>query len=153
VGLFETVLVRVVKQNMKFPHRNKKSSTFDLTSLIDVVFLLLIFFMLTTTFVNLENRVEVNLPSGDFAAAEPSENIIVSVTENNIIYLNGKLIDPLKLTENVAAELKKEPEKIVVLEADKNVLHGKVIRVMDLLKKGGAEKIAIATQPAEKEIK
>ena len=138
---------------MKFPHRNKRGASFDLTSLIDVVLLLLIFFMLTTTFVNLENRVEVNLPSGDFAAAEPSENIIVSVTENNIIYLNGKLIDPLKLTENVAAELKKEPQKIVVLEADKNVLHGKVIRVMDLLKKGGAEKIAIATQPAEKEIK
>lgn len=136
---------------MKFPHRNKKSATFDLTPLIDVVFLLLIFFMLTTTFVNLENRVEVNLPSGDFAAAEPSENIIVSITENNTIYFNGKLIDPSKLTENVAVELKKEPEKIVVLEADKNVLHGKVIRVMDLLKKGGAEKIAIATQPAEKE--
>ena len=138
---------------MKFHHPNKKSASFDLTPLIDVVFQLLIFFMVTTTFVNLENRVEVNLPSGDFAAAEPSENIIVSVTENNIIYLNGKLIDPLKLTENVAAELKKEPQKIVVLEADKNVLHGKVIRVMDLLKKGGAEKIAIATQPAEKEIK
>ena len=134
---------------MKFPHLSKKSAYFDLASLIDVVFLLLIFFMLTTTFVNLENRVKVNLPSGDFAAAEPSENIIVSITENNTIYLNGKLIDPLKLTENVAVELEKEPEKMVVLEADKNVLHGKVIRVMDLLKKGGAEKIAIATQPAE----
>jgi len=136
---------------MKFHHLNKKGANFDLTPLIDVVFLLLIFFMLTTTFVNLENRVKVNLPSGDFAAAESSENIIVTITENNTIYLNGKLIDPLKLTENVAAELKKEPEKIVVLEADKNVLHGKVIRVMDLLKKGGAEKISIATQPAEKE--
>jgi len=134
---------------MKFPHLNKKSARFDLTPLIDVVFLLLIFFMLTTTFVNLENRVEVNLPSGDFAAAEPSQNIIVSITENNTIYFNGKLIDPLKLSENVAAEIKGEPEKIVVLEADQNVLHGKVIRVMDLLKKGGAEKIAIATQPTE----
>jgi biopolymer transport protein ExbD len=134
---------------MKFPHLNKKSARFDLTPLIDVVFLLLIFFMLTTTFVNLENRVKVNLPSGDFAAAESSENIVVSITENNTIYLNGKLIDPLKLTENVGIELTKGPEKIVVLEADKNVLHGKVIRVMDLLKKGGAEKIAIATQPAE----
>ncbi|OGD16520.1 hypothetical protein A2V47_01020 [Candidatus Atribacteria bacterium RBG_19FT_COMBO_35_14] len=135
---------------MKFPHLNKKNASFDLTPLIDVVFLLLLFFMLTTTFVNLENRVKVNLPSGDFAAAEPSENIIVSITENNTVYLNGKLIDPLKLTENVAVELKKASNKIVVLEADTNVLHGKVIRVMDLLKQGGAEKIAIATQPVEK---
>ena len=134
---------------MKFPHPNKKSASFNLTPLIDVVFLLLIFFMLTTTFVNLENRIKVDLPTGDFAAAEPSENIIVTITENNTIYLNGKLIDPLKLTESVAAEIKDEPEKIVILEADKNVLHGKVIRVMDLLKKGGAEKIAIATQPTE----
>jgi len=135
---------------MKFPHLNKKSASFDLTPLIDVVFLLLIFFMLTTSFVNLENRVKVNLPSGDFAAAESSENIIVTITENNTIYFNGKLIDPLKLTESVAAKIKEEPERTVVLEADKNVLHGKVIRVMDLLKKGGAERIAIATQPAEK---
>jgi len=136
---------------MKFPHLNKKSARFDLTPLIDVVFLLLIFFMLTTTFVNLENRVKVNLPSGDFAAAEPSENIIVTITENNTVYFNGKLIDPLKLTESVAAEIKEEPERTVVLEADTNVLHGKVIRVMDLIKKGGVERIAIATQPAEKE--
>jgi len=135
---------------MKFPHPNKKSASFNLTPLIDVVFLLLIFFMLTTTFVNLENRIKVDLPTGDFAAAEPSENIIVTITENNTIYLNGKLIDPLKLTESVTAEIKDEPEKIVILEADKNVLHGKVIRVMDLLKKGGAERIAIATQPVEK---
>lgn len=135
---------------MKFPHPNKTSASFNLTPLIDVVFLLLIFFMLTTTFVNLENRIKVDLPTGDFAAAEPSENIIVTITENNTIYLNGKLIDPLKLTESVTAEIKDEPEKIVILEADKNVLHGKVIRVLDLLKKGGAERIAIATQPTEK---
>jgi len=135
---------------MKFHHPNKKSASFDLTPLIDIVFQLLIFFMVTTTFVNLENRVKVNLPSGDFAAVEPSKNITVTITENNTIYLNGKLIDPLKITESIATELKKEPEKIVVLEADKNVLHGKVISVMDLLKKGGADKIAIATQPTKK---
>jgi len=133
---------------MKFPHPNKKSARFDLTPLIDVVFLLLIFFMLTTTFLNLESRIKVNLPTGDFAAAEPSKNITVTITENNTIYFNGRLIDPLKITENVATELKKDPKGLVVLEADKNVLHGKVVRVMDLIKKGGADKIAIATKPS-----
>ena len=135
---------------MKFHHPNKSDASFNLTPLIDVVFQLLIFFMVTTTFVNLENRVKVNLPSGNFAVAESSKNITVTITEDNTIYLNGKLIDPLKITESIATELKKEPEKIVVLEADKNVLHGKVITVMDLLKKGGADKIAIATKPTEK---
>lgn len=135
---------------MKFHHPNKRDASFNLTPLIDVVFQLLIFFMLTTTFSSLENRVKVNLPTGDFAAVEPSKNITVTITEDNTIYLNGKLIDPLKITESIATELKKEPEKIVVLEADKNVLHGKVISVMDLLKKGGADKIAIATKPTEK---
>ncbi len=134
---------------MKFPHPNKKSASFNLTPLIDVVFLLLIFFMLTTTFINLESRIKVNLPTGDFAAAEPSENITLTITENNTIYFNGKLIDPLKITENVATELENDPEKLVILEADKNVLHGKVIRVMDLIKKGGADRIAIATKPTE----
>ncbi|GAH90509.1 unnamed protein product, partial [marine sediment metagenome] len=67
---------------MKFPHPNKKSAGFNLTPLIDVVFLLLIFFMLTTTFINLESRIKVNLPTGDFAAAQPSENITVTITEN-----------------------------------------------------------------------
>jgi len=135
---------------MKFPHPNKKSASFNLTPLIDVVFLLLIFFMLTTTFLNLESRIKVNLPTGDFATAQPSENITVTITENNTIYFNGKLINPLKITENVATELKNDPEKLVILEADKNVLHGKVIRVMDLIKKGGANVIAIATKPTEK---
>jgi biopolymer transport protein ExbD len=106
--------------------------------------------MLTTTFSSLENRVKVNLPSGDFAAAEPTKNITVTITEDNTIYFNGNLIDPIRITESIAAELKKEPGKIVVLEADKNVLHGKVINIMDLLKKGGADKIAIATQPTIK---
>lgn len=137
---------------MKFRHPNKGDASFNLTPLIDVVFQLLIFFMLTATFSNIESSVKVNLPIGDFAATgtEATKNIIVTITEDNTVYFNGKIINPIRITESIAAQLKKAPGNIVILEADKNVLHGEVIHIMDLLKKGGADKIAIATQPTEK---
>ncbi|MBN2394990.1 MAG: biopolymer transporter ExbD [Candidatus Atribacteria bacterium] len=135
---------------MKFYQINsKKSVGFDLTSLIDVVFLLLIFFMLTTTFINIETGVKVNLPSGDFAAVNEKQNVIVSITENNTLYVNNRLIDPNKLSESVKNAIGDNQNALVVLEADQNVLHGKVVRVMDLIKKGGVERIAIATKPME----
>jgi biopolymer transport protein ExbD len=134
---------------MKFSHANKKSIGFDITPLIDVVFLLLIFFMLTTTFINVESGVKVDLPTGDFAAVEERQNIVVSITENNVIYLNNKLIDPTKMSERIREEIGNNAASLVVLEADQNISHGKVVRVMDLIKKGGADRIAIATKPTE----
>ncbi|MBP8717944.1 MAG: biopolymer transporter ExbD [Candidatus Atribacteria bacterium] len=134
---------------MKFYRPNNKSLNFDLTPLIDVVFQLLIFFMLTTTFINVESGVKVDLPSGDFAAVNEKRNIVVTITENNVLYLNNSLVDPNQLSEKVKNELDNNPNSLVVLEADQNITHGKVVRVMDLIKKGGAERIAIATKPRE----
>ena len=105
--------------------------------------------MLTTTFINVESGVKVDLPSGDFAAVNEKRNIVVTVTENNVLYLNNSLIDPNQLSEKVKNELDNNPNSLVVLEADQNVTHGKVVRIMDLIKKGGAERIAIATKPRQ----
>lgn len=134
---------------MKFYHPNNKTLKFDLTPLIDVVFQLLIFFMLTTTFINVESGVKVDLPSGDFAAVSEKRNIVVTITENNVLYLDNHLVDPNYLTEKLVEESKNNPNPLVVLEADQNVTHGKVVRVMDLIKKSGIERIAIATKPRE----
>ncbi|MDD2352436.1 MAG: biopolymer transporter ExbD [Candidatus Caldatribacteriota bacterium] len=134
---------------MKFYHISKKTIGFDITPLIDVVFLLLIFFMLTTTFINVESGVKVDLPSGDFAEVSEKQNLVVSITENNVLYLNNRLIDPNNLSEYIREEIGNNVDTLVVLEADQNITHGKVVRVMDLIKKGGAEKIAIATKPIE----
>ena len=135
---------------MRFYHPNTKTLKFDLTPLVDVVFQLLIFFMLTTTFINVESGVKVDLPSGDFAAVKEQMNIVVTITENNVIYINNHLIDPNSLAERLQEEIKGNSNPLVVLEADQNITHGKVVRVMDLIKKGGAERIAIATKPREK---
>jgi len=136
---------------MKFYHINKKTIGFDLTPLIDVVFLLLIFFMLTTTFINIESGVKVDLQSGDFAAVTERQNIVVAITENNVLYLNNRLIDPNNLEERIKEEIGDNENSLVVLEADQNITHGKVVRVMDLIKKGGAERIAIATRPRDEQ--
>ena len=135
---------------MRFYRPNTKALKFDLTPLIDVVFQLLIFFMLTTTFINVESGVKVDLPRGDFAAVKEQKTTIVTITENNVIYINYRLIDPNSLSEKVQEEIKSNHNSLVVLEADQNISHGKVVRVMDLIKKGGAERIAIATKPREK---
>jgi biopolymer transport protein ExbD len=66
-----------------------------------------------------------------------------------VLYLNNSLIDPNQLSEKVKNELDNNPNSLVVLEADQNVTHGKVVRIMDLIKKGGAERIAIATKPRQ----
>lgn len=136
---------------MKFYHINKKTIGFDLTPLIDVVFLLLIFFMLTTTFINIESGVKVDLPSGDFAAVTERQNIVVAITENNVLYINNRLIDPNNLPERIQEEIGDNKNALVVLEADQNITHGKVVRVMDLIKKGGADRIAIATRPRDEQ--
>ena len=134
---------------MKFYQLNNKSLKFDLTPLIDVVFLLLIFFMLTTTFINVESGVKVNLPSGDFAAVNERQDVVVTITENNVLYVNDRLIDPNNLTATINEHIRENADTLIVLEADQNITHGKVVRVMDLVKKGGAERIAIATRPSE----
>jgi len=77
------------------------------------------------------------------------QNLVVSITENNVLYLNNRLIDPNNLSEYIREEIGNNVDTLVVLEADQNITHGKVVRVMDLIKKGGAEKIAIATKPIE----
>jgi len=119
--------------------------------MIDVVLQLIIFFVVTTTFISIESGAKVNLPSADFSKIEEAKTITITITENNMIYVNGALVDANELPSAVVVALRNEPEATVIIEADKQVLHGKVVSVMDIIKKAGAEKIAIATQPTKEE--
>lgn len=137
-----------------FRFRQKKprrQPEINLTPMIDVVLQLIIFFVVTTTFISIESGAKVNLPSADFSKIEEVKTITVTITENNMLYVNGALVDANELPSAVVVALRNEPEATVIVEADKQVLHGKVVSVMDILKKAGAEKIAIATQPTKEE--
>ncbi|NSW76342.1 MAG: biopolymer transporter ExbD [Candidatus Atribacteria bacterium] len=137
-----------------FRFRQRKSKTkpdINITPLVDVVLQLVIFFVVTTTFISVESGARVNLPSANFSKIEEAKTITITVTENNMVYVDGGLTDWNELPRVLVASLRKDPESMVVIEADKKVLHGNVVKVMDIARRAGAERMAIATQPEGEE--
>ncbi|MCS7242387.1 ExbD/TolR family protein [Candidatus Caldatribacterium sp.] len=123
----------------------------NVTPLVDVVLQLVIFFIVTTTFISVETGAQVNLPAASFSQITETKTITVTLTKNNTLYLNGTVTDWRELSKFLVPELRKDPQVTVVIEADREVLHGKVVKLMDLLKRAGVERMAIATQPGEEE--
>jgi biopolymer transport protein ExbD len=118
----------------------------DITPLIDVVFLLLIFLMVSSTFIE-QPGIKLSLPSSETASGERVEDLTLTITDKGQLFLNNR---PLE-REALAAELKRvveeTPEKTLILKADRLVSHGDVITVMDLARKSGVERIVVATRP------
>jgi len=119
----------------------------NITPLVDVVLQLVIFFVVTTTFISVETGARVNLPSANFSRIEEAKTVTITITENNLLYVDGGLTDWNELPKVLVASLRKDPQAAVVIEADKKVLHGNVVKVMDIARRAGAERMAIATQP------
>ena len=130
---------------MNFKERNRDTSfSIDIAPLVDVVFLLLIFFMLSTTF-EIKPGIKVNLPEGTTKEikSEPKD-IKIYITKKEEIYFNGKRIDLTKLKKELSKIRNKK--KMIIIEADKFSYHGVVVSVMDVAKSLGFNNFAIATR-------
>lgn len=126
----------------------RKEAALDLMPLIDVVFLLIIFFMLTTSFRTIFQGIKVDLPTTTTKQERIEQNIIISITKDNHLYLDKSRIT----TSNLVSLLKKklEGEKgLVMINADKQVRHGKVVEIIDLAKQAGADRVGILTSYLE----
>lgn len=122
----------------------------ELTPLIDVVFQLLIFFLLTTSFIA-ERAVDVELPAAD-AQASPQEKktiLAVTVTRDGEIAHDERMVSIPELTDVFRRAAAKDREQIVVIRGDHAVSHGRVVQVMDLARVHGLTKLAIATAPRD----
>ncbi|MBE0477941.1 biopolymer transporter ExbD [Candidatus Aerophobetes bacterium] len=138
---------------MKF-HRPKSRSEevfINLTPLIDVVFLLLIFFMVSTTFAAIRYGIKVELPKTTIPQERVEENIVISVTKDNHIYVGKTWIRDEKNLISILTKEVREKGGLVVINADKEVKHGRVVEVMDLAKRAGAVHLGILTIPEKKD--
>ncbi|MCD6574966.1 biopolymer transporter ExbD [Candidatus Aerophobetes bacterium] len=137
---------------MKFnrPRSRSEEVFINLTPLIDVVFLLLIFFMVSTTFVTIRQGIKVNLPRTTTPQERLKENIVISITKDNHIYLGKRWIKDEKVLFSILKREIKGRGELVLINADKEVEHGKVVKVMEIAKRAGASRLGILTFPEKR---
>ena len=123
-------------------------TTFASISLTDIVFLLLVFFLLSSTFI-LQTGIKVQLPQT--MAGEPASErmLVISIARDGSVYLNEDLVSRAELVARIRQQLVSR-DQIVILRADRNLALDKVVEVMDVAKSAGASRFLIATQTEER---
>jgi biopolymer transport protein ExbD len=113
--------------------------------MVDVAFQLIIFFMVSTTFITLQSGLPVDLPQATTSAVTSSDIPSVTINKDNQIFIGSTPVTLENLEAQLKATLQQTGFNVVILRADKGVLHGLSVQVMDILRKSGAQRIAIAT--------
>ena len=132
---------------MNFRRKERETSQLDMTPLVDVVFNLLIFFMLSTTFVTTPG-IKINLPEASSKELKVQEKEVrIALTKKGRIYLNRKLVTLDDVRKILKQKARINPKMLVIIQADEQVTHGKVVQIMDIAKSSGLNKLAIATRP------
>lgn len=114
--------------------------------MIDIVFFLLVFFMVSTMSMVEQHTIPVNLPQASAAQQDIPRSINVTVMQNEHIIFEKEEIPLPLLSKRVSMELVKQPDNVFILRADKQVEYGKVIAVLDELKLAGARRVSVATE-------
>jgi biopolymer transport protein ExbD len=133
---------------MQLRPQRKRSVILNVTSLIDVLFLLLIFFMISTSFLATP-AIKLELPKAKHADVVRQKPVVIYIDPEGAIFLNDEPVRISLLEAALADKLEGSEEKTVVLKADSRVSHGRVVEVMDLVKGAGAKRLVVSTRPDE----
>lgn len=131
---------------MKFANSRRADPAVDLTPMIDVVFQLVLFFMVSTTFTNAPG-IQVELPkAASDVVLSDKKDINVWVTSGGEVYVDEEPVSLETLRQKLTAAAERDPDTLVVIKADQGVSHGRVVTVMDLARSKGLARLAIATE-------
>ena len=131
---------------MQFRTRKKRSRVLiNITSLIDVLFLLLIFLMVSSTFLE-QPGIKLELPPAETAVVVDQEEFTLFVDKNGKLFLNNLEISMDGLEAKLKEALPGMKDGSLILKADQDVSHGIVVRIMDSVKKSGVKKLVIGTK-------
>jgi biopolymer transport protein ExbD len=120
----------------------------DLTPMLDVVFIMLIFFIVTASFVK-ESGVDVSRPDAVTAEREERGNILIAITDDDQIWIDRRQVDPRALRAHIERMHAENPQGAVVIQADRNSKNGLLVQVMDAAKLAGVANISLAAEMIE----
>jgi len=129
-------------------HSDEQELDINITPLIDIIFLLLIFFMLTTTFDN-KQKISVNLPSASKKQQTQTKDKAteITITSDSTIYVESKKLKLKELEELLKKTVSNNSESAVIVRADGEVKHAKIVEILDLAKRQKIKSISIAVKP------
>ncbi|MCC5516598.1 biopolymer transporter ExbD [Vibrio splendidus] len=126
-------------------HSKNEEAQIDLTSMLDIVFIMLIFFIVTSSFVR-ESGVEVNRPQASNVVSQKDAGIFVAITSENDIFIDKRVVDVERVQATLEHLLLEQPDASLVIQADEHAYNGTVVKVMDAAKGAGVKNIALAAE-------
>ncbi len=125
--------------------REQEEADLDITPMLDVVFIMLIFFIVTASFVK-EAGIDVNRPDASTAEVKEKGNILVAITDSNQVWIDRRQVDVRSVRANIERLRAENPEGSVVIQADKNSKNGLLVEVMDAARLAGVYNVSIAAE-------
>lgn len=125
--------------------REDDDAAIDMTPMLDIVFIMLIFFIVTTSFVK-EAGIEVVKPKAAAAQQNSKGNIFIAIKANGEVWMDKRAVDTERVAANIERMLAEQPTESIIVQAHKDAKHGVVVKVMDAIKSAGDLKIVIAAE-------
>lgn len=123
----------------------EEEAAIDMTPMLDIVFIMLIFFIVTTVFVK-EAGIEVNKPEAGYAVLHKNANIFIAVTEDGDVWLDKRQVALDSVRANIERLLTEQPTDYVIIQADIKAKHGVIVEIMDQVKAAGVDRVSVAAR-------
>jgi biopolymer transport protein ExbD len=128
--------------------KQRKQTEVNVTPMLDVVFIMLIFFIVTASFVK-ESGIDINRPGASTAERKERGNILVAISDTGQIWIDKRQVDPRAVRANIERLHAENPQGAVVIQADRDSKSGLVVEVMDAARLAGVANVSIAADIEE----
>ena len=135
---------------MRIARKTPEKARIEIIPMIDVIFFLLVFFMVSTLSMTINRGLPVNLPTAATSQKDVRDNVSLTVLQDGKIFLNKEPVTLQDMGPRVKAALAADPRLAVVINADGQVLHSTVVDILDELRQAGVSGLAIAVKPGKK---